>query len=256
MKESVIIPNWWRSLTPSHYGFEQCKSAKFFGPAVRSHYLVHYVLSGRGVYTVNGNSFALSEGDIFIIRPGEMTIYQADKDEPWSYSWIGFTANEGIGFLDNYTYHVPMLRVCFEKFKELNACDGEIYAMLYQFIAEMFKIYGSPSGSDADYASRARLIIETSYMRQISIEEIAASMYINRHYLCQLFRSKYGLSPRAFLTQIRMTNALHFLSLGYKPSEVSVMVGISDISDFSRMFKTYHGFSPSQATIVKSSAQV
>lgn len=251
MKESVVVPNWWRSLTPSHYGFEQCSGAQFFGPAVRDHYLIHFVLSGRGFYSVSGKSFELCEGDIFVIRPGEMTLYRADKDSPWSYAWIGFSANNGIDFLTQYTYHVPTLRSYFEKLKEFShsgACDGEVYAVLYNFVSEMFKMFGPSSVSDADYASWARLIIETSYMRAISIQEIADSMHINRHYLCQLFRSKYGLSPKSFLTQTRMANAKHFLSQGYKATEVSTMVGISDASNFSRIFKNYYGFSPSHTS--------
>lgn len=33
---------------------------------------------------------ALSAGDAFLIPPAEVTYYQADEREPWSYAWVGF----------------------------------------------------------------------------------------------------------------------------------------------------------------------
>lgn len=35
-------------------GFDQCASGHAYGPAVRSGYLIHLILNGKGIYRVNG----------------------------------------------------------------------------------------------------------------------------------------------------------------------------------------------------------
>ena len=54
-------------------GSESCAPGHFFGPAVRPHYLMHVVRNGKGVYQRNGETYALSRGDAFLILPGETT---------------------------------------------------------------------------------------------------------------------------------------------------------------------------------------
>lgn len=37
-------------------GEEQCSAGHFFGPAVRPHYLIHIILSGKGIYKRAGQT--------------------------------------------------------------------------------------------------------------------------------------------------------------------------------------------------------
>lgn len=37
-------------------GYAQCSSRHYFGPAARPNYLIHYILSGKGVYQVGENA--------------------------------------------------------------------------------------------------------------------------------------------------------------------------------------------------------
>jgi hypothetical protein len=77
-------------LTLYHCGHEQCAPSHSFGPAIRPHYLFHYVLGGRGQYCVNGQTYHLTKGNGFLINPGVSTVYTADEHDPWEYCWIGF----------------------------------------------------------------------------------------------------------------------------------------------------------------------
>ena len=71
-------------------GYAQCSSRHYFGPAARPNYLIHYILSGKGVYQVGEKRYELQAGQGFLIEPEVLTFYQADKDDPWTYCWIGF----------------------------------------------------------------------------------------------------------------------------------------------------------------------
>ena len=73
---------------------ENCQPRHFYGPAVRPHYLLHVILRGCGIYQHRGITYTLSQGDAFLIPPIEITYYQADETDPWSYAWVGFDGTE------------------------------------------------------------------------------------------------------------------------------------------------------------------
>ena len=68
-------------------------SGHFWGPAIRPHYLLHVILHGKGTFLYHGKEYALSSGDAFLIEPMQTHYYQADKEDPWEYAWVGFDGN-------------------------------------------------------------------------------------------------------------------------------------------------------------------
>ena len=79
----------FREFYLSYSGYAQCGPLHCYGPASRPHYLIHFVVKGKGMYQVSGQKHYLTAGQGFLIEPGTQTFYQADKDDPWSYLWIG-----------------------------------------------------------------------------------------------------------------------------------------------------------------------
>ena len=69
---------------------QDCAPGHSYGPAVRPHYLLHIIRSGKGCFHHNNIVYHLQAGDAFLISPLESTFYQADETKPWRYSWIGF----------------------------------------------------------------------------------------------------------------------------------------------------------------------
>ena len=70
-------------------GFEKCVPLHSFGPAIRPNFLLHYVLDGKGYYYVDDKKYTITKNQGFLINPNTVTFYQADKDDPWTYLWIG-----------------------------------------------------------------------------------------------------------------------------------------------------------------------
>ena len=51
MERSVIvIDSHFPGLNPVQFGSEECAPGHFFGPAVRTYWLLHYVVSGKGTF--------------------------------------------------------------------------------------------------------------------------------------------------------------------------------------------------------------
>ena len=80
----------FHELNPLFAGYDRCSPGHSFGPTVREYYLIHYIFEGRGTYWTEGKEYVLSAGECFLIKPGQVTRYQADMEDPWYYVWIGF----------------------------------------------------------------------------------------------------------------------------------------------------------------------
>lgn len=95
VKEKELV-----SLSVYNVGFQSCDSLYQWGPGIRDHYLIHYIISGKGRYTVNGSVHTLTPGDAFLVYPNTEVIYQADAQDPWEYTWVGFTGSDAATILE------------------------------------------------------------------------------------------------------------------------------------------------------------
>nr|MCR4588983.1 AraC family ligand binding domain-containing protein [Lachnospiraceae bacterium] len=82
------------ALTVSSCGVSRTEPLHSFGPAVKPHNMIHYIMSGKGTFTMNGVTYPLSAGNGFLIVPDELVFYQADEKDPWTYVWVGFTGED------------------------------------------------------------------------------------------------------------------------------------------------------------------
>ena len=82
------------SLSFGFAGREQCMGSHSFGPAKRAHYLIHFIIKGKGVFFADEKKYVLKQRDMFLIRPGETTFYYADEEDPWEYAWVAFVGSD------------------------------------------------------------------------------------------------------------------------------------------------------------------
>ena len=80
-------------------GLSRTEPMHSFGPALKPHYLIHYILSGKGRFSIGGEEYPLEAGYGFLITPDELAFYQADEKEPWTYVWVGFQWYAGGGVM-------------------------------------------------------------------------------------------------------------------------------------------------------------
>ena len=50
-------------------GLERCAPGQTWGPGIRDHYLIHLVVSGKGVCEVGGRTYEVVPGDLIFARP-------------------------------------------------------------------------------------------------------------------------------------------------------------------------------------------
>lgn len=245
MAERLVMSSYWKNLAPFFFGYEACSAGHTFGPAYREYYLIHYVLSGKGTYYREGKTYAINTGDIFIIRPNEITTYQADPQDPWEYAWLSFLMSEPPLFLDKPVIHHPPVQHIFTYLRDHlqdKMLDGKIYSLTYELLWILMQ--KESSHTPEDYASYAKTYFELTYMKHITIEDIAKNLHIDRRYLTGVFRKAYGISPKEYLINLRMQKAVQFIQAGHNISEASRMAGFTDLSNFYKQYKARYGTVP------------
>lgn len=69
LQDYIFSNDFTRNIDAMIYtcGYENCAPGHSYGPVMRNGYLIHYILSGCGIYKARGKIFHLKEGDAFLI---------------------------------------------------------------------------------------------------------------------------------------------------------------------------------------------
>ena len=90
-------------------------------------------------------------------------------------------------------------------------------------------------------------IIQSEYMRDLSIGELAARTHFAQGYLCRVFKNRTGDSILTALLKKRMQAAGELLKMpNSRVSEVAAAVGFSSSSYFVKVFRDYYGITPGE----------
>ena len=125
-----------------HSGIENCNPSYSFGPETRDHFIIHYILDGKGEFTVNNKTYKLGKKDGFLIRPGEETYYKADDKDPWIYMWIGFNGIKAETYLKYANLDENNHIFKYEKDSSLKKCILEILSLNIMNNSNRLKIDG------------------------------------------------------------------------------------------------------------------
>jgi two-component system response regulator YesN len=89
--------------------------------------------------------------------------------------------------------------------------------------------------------------IHEHYNEQVSLNEVADSIYVSTFYISRMFKKELGKSFVDYLNDVKIEKAKELLKdIKYKTYEVADLVGISDPHYFSKLFKKHSGMTPSE----------
>ena len=251
------------------YGWEQCAPLHSFGPFVRNNFLFHYVISGHGQLDATGpdgatRRYELGPDQGFLICPGLVNTYFADKHDPWKYVWLefgGLRAEEylgaaGLGPLRPiYQPRAPeqgrpvrdtMLYIADHSQASTLHLIGHLCLFLDGLIQSSSARRGTSSPRLQDFCiQEAVTFMEHNYRRELTVEEIADVCKLNRSYFSKLFKESMGCPPQEFLIRLRLSKAAERLK-GTRASigDISAACGYPNQFHFSRAFKKRYGVSP------------
>jgi len=245
-------------------GMENCLSSYSYGPAVRPQYVIHYIIDGEGSYTVNNKTYKLKKNEGFLIQPGTVTYYEADKGNPWSYMWIGFNGVKAETYL-NYAnlneenlifeyskddtlkeYISEMLKLNEMDYSNELKLEGLLYLFMSKLVETRKEVFNQKAYKSAElYLEKSIEFIENNYSNNIKINDIASYIGINRSYLTHIFKKNINVSPQEFLVNYKIDKACTLLqNTDLSIKVVAHSIGYSDPLTFSKIFKKVKRESP------------
>ena len=245
-------------------GLSRTEPLHSFGPAFKPHFVIHYVIGGKGKLAIGGKEYPLKQGYGFLIPPEELAFYQADEKDPWTYVWVGFSGMlaestvKSMGLsLSNPIFRSERGEELYEAVRDMMEHNtygisndlrrnGQLQLFL-SIISESVPIEKKSESDNADnYVRRAVEFIQGNYCNPIKVTDVADYVCINRSYLYTLFRNGTGMSPQQFLTTFRITKATELLQLTELPIEsIALSCGYTDPLVFTKAFKQMKKMSPS-----------
>mgnify|MGYP000662418714 CR=1 FL=1 len=152
-----------------------------------------------------------------------MVFYQADKEDPWTYSWVGFNGKLAPYFMHRLGFGYPSLTKelsteVFEEIKDLLDIlisikiqskndlytNGILLLLLSKvgtFIEDSKELPERKSRQNSEsHVQRAISIVEDFYGRDLTVQYIADKLGLNRSYLSEIFFKADGCSIKKIYT--------------------------------------------------------
>ena len=253
------------SLTVYRTGRQQCPAGYSRGEEIRDFYLIHYVMQGRGVFTLNGKDFPVRAGQAFLIYPHMPINYVADAEEPWEFCWVGYNGADAPILMNatRFTPEAPVITLrepdafrdlLLDIYRERGDRPHEILRMtsgLYRVMSAL------AAEADADALERSRPgirhvqaacdYIAGHYAEDVTIDGIAKRLGLCRSQLYRTFKTHTGIPPQRYLTEFRIREARSLLAKGtLSVKQTAFAVGFRDPLYFSQVFRASVGMTPTQ----------
>lgn len=235
---------------------------------------IFFITSGQGTFQIGDEIVSVKESDLILINPNcSHTERSVSSSNPLEY--IVFAINNlAIGTLPSNltnddtkdtlnTYKILNfnkkkseilynLNTLIRELEEKNlnyelACKSILTLFLIQvmrntssdiFITENFEKINIECMKIKNY-------IDSHYSENITLDFLSNLTYVNKFHLVHLFTKEMGISPINYLINKRIDESKNLLSTtNYSIRDISSIVGFSNSSYFSQMFKKITGISP------------
>lgn len=255
----------WVYDSPTYQGWENPR----INTSIHSFYWIH---KGKGSFITEADSFEIEAGMLAYLPPGQKLRMIANNEFPFHIIMVLFDCiaipykdkqwgeqdkvpTLGLPFLERFDK--PMANQIDSLFVQLNKrfipeVPGlEIECKSYFFSLLSILIHSDEmtiEDNNGKYIyGKVKSQLEMFFHMDIKIGELARSHAVSPSYLRKLFVRYAGLSPKAYLNQIRNEHAILLLLRSKEPiKDIAAECGFSDELYFSTIFKQTNGVSPSE----------
>ncbi len=224
--------------------------------------------------TENGGSVVKSRGQVeeatpatlFVFNPSEPHAGWMGWSERWQYRSMYLTqaaldqlaAGLGIERVPYFTHNIFADRDLIEAFMAMHCAIEEGRDVFHErellvgSFGRLFQRHGSggdripPAPVDRQLLASVKDRMHADYASELRLEDLAAEVGLTTFQLIGLFKRTVGLTPHAYLTQVRLNMACRRLRHAPALADVATGVGFYDQSALNKHFKRCYGITPTQ----------
>ena len=217
----------------------------------RDFYSLSYRYSGKISVEANGECMTSGEGSVTFIPKG--LSYKTEILEDMRMAVVHFKLDEDVDFRNAAVIEADGsgLSLLFEKliysFRTDNPVDFRAMATFYELLSRLEEL----SDRIREYQTPEKILLARKRMERryndpaFSVATLAESLCISTSYLRREFSRAFGVSPIAFLQDVRVTQAKNMLESGVlSVSEIAEQCGFASPAYFIQVFHKKVGASP------------
>ncbi|MDR2071045.1 MAG: AraC family transcriptional regulator, partial [Treponema sp.] len=219
-----------------------------------------YIIKGSARYTIDGNVYNVSSGDLLCLPPGTVRAGVTFPDRLMHCFSVNFHLHDSKGAPVRLPFpivrHIGSKEDIIHLLHELSntwldrqpgsriKLRGLFLLVLHRFFELI--VYNKDS-SDVDFrVAKVIRYLTSHYAEKNSVRMMADMVKLNPHYFGALFKQETGLSLNRYIIRVRVRKAENLLSTGeYKVGDVAEVCGFTDVTHFYRQFKEIMGYPPS-----------
>ncbi|MBQ8803905.1 MAG: helix-turn-helix domain-containing protein [Tyzzerella sp.] len=252
----IDIPPFWIEMA----GISNCdETYRIF----REHSKVcvcEYIIKGSGTLQIGEKTYHPKAGDIYILPEFERHEYYTNPKDPWTKIFFNvrgtgvsamlnaFEMKNKILFSDCKELY-PVFQKIFEKTKEDIDTEQIMIECCQLFVQLLFSLYNKAKTIDAtlEEAKKVKTFIENNIERELSMKEIADSIYRSKDYTNKLFKRYYNVTPYSYYVDLRIEKAKALLQhTTLTISQISEKLGYKNGKGFSKQFHYVTGMTASR----------
>lgn len=231
--------------------------------------VIEYVVEGRGYLNVNGENYAATAGDVYILRKKTTHTYWSDARYPWVKIFFNIRGSLAERILDEYqlggTGRVVLGADGLEQdFRDMleGLMDNTIgqterfdkatvdFLQIIIKLTNMQRAAGMHKDDLMSVEKEMNTLIEYITMnprRIVSNQELADAIFRSKDYVIKRFFANFGVTPYDYQIQQKIFSAKNMLAnMNLSVKEIADSLGYDDQHYFSYMFKKRCGMSPTQ----------
>ena len=201
-------------------------------------------------------SYSIGDGSQYTVGCGQVVVcprqvpFRREMKEPSSFCMIRLVPDEPFVFGDEPVAPRDVMRY-FDDLQALRGCrfchDFTENKAEEHFCRDIWYLLQPREYVNKDAIAKAFDYIGRNYTESISVEKTAINAGYSTVHFINCFQRRYGVTPGAQITRLRMMRAEELLRNTTIPvRQVAYDVGYGDEFYFSRIFRRYYGVSPRQ----------
>ena len=124
--------------------------------------------------------------------------------------------------------------------------------LVKQLLIRVYRTQNRTAMLMPDFPMRDRIFtvqyyIDANFKTDLKINKICQDLHINPSHFSRMFKTYVGLSPKQYLTQVRLNSIKRDLAMTSRSiTDIALDNGFVDVNNFTRIFRTTFGITPSQ----------
>ncbi len=220
-----------------------------------------FITGGHGDFQIRQDRFPVAVNDLVVVNAGIPHTETSQDGSPMEYVVLGVERLEvsadasGCVLVHLFVEEAVSncLRTLVQETREPRAGCDEICQHLLEIILlrlgrrSDFTLSGAvPAGPRSSReCGLVRRYIDNHFKENLTLEQLAGLVHINKYYLSHAFRKEFNTSPISYLISRRIQESRFLLTeTDHSLSQIAQILGFSSLSYFSQCFRRQEGMSP------------